>query len=308
MKLSQTKSKKIPVCVTVDIDPDDEIERSVDITLKLFKELGVSATFFAAAEYVNQKIVRKILDSGHEVGCHGLKHDDFENFDKLGYLDQKRIISDATTKLRGYVESKNVLKDHKKNLCNSKLIGFRGPRVKINKHTVRVLKELGYKYDSSVCSQRMDVFSSNLINLGWLFAPRRPYMMGSSSPFKKGKSGIIEFPVSAFVLPFISTTMRLFGCGFMKVFLWFLALESKISKKPIVYLMHTKDFTCKKIPFNWDMIIPSRKWITHGFPLRFWLISSSNPKNIKDNRNLIKYMGKLGSFRLVSSLSKNSEQ
>jgi hypothetical protein len=273
--------EKQGICITVDIDPDDDVERSVDITLRLFKELGVKATFFAAANHVNKKIVDKILADGHELGCHGLNHDDKEEFDKLSYNEQLSLIDIATKRLNGLAGS-------------NALVGFRGPRVKINKDTVKVLEQLNYKYDSSVCSQRMDIFSSNLINLGWILAPRRPYRMDRINPFKKGSSDITEFPVSAFILPFISTTMRFFGCFFMKLFFdliyWESGLFIREKRGNIVYLMHTKDFTCKKIPFSWSMLKPSRKWLTHGVPLRFWLIGGSSSLNYRDNKELIRHM------------------
>jgi len=144
--------------------------------------------------------------------------------------------------------------------------------VKTSSSTLSVLEELGYSVDSSVCSQRLDFLSSNLINPGWLIAPRNPYHPSKTSPYRKGEMKLFEIPVSAFMIPFVSTTLRIFGVTFMKCLFELFYLESKLTGKPIVYLVHPHEFVYeKRIPFSWKLFIPHRTWLIRGFPLRVWM-------------------------------------
>ena len=269
--------KKVKVLITLDVDPNDKVSESLDIALALLRKYGIKSTFFFTANYATSKDILNVLKDGHEIGCHGLNHDDQEEMNKLSYPEQLKDISKATGKLE--------------RLSGKKVISFRGPRVKISKETVKVLDELGYKYDSTVGSQRVDLISSNFINFGWISAPRKPYFLSFKSPFRRGNSKVIEIPISAIFVPFISTTLRIFGVWFMKRLFDMLYLESNITGKPIVYLVHPYEFVLKKNKFGAEMIVPNRKWIVHGMPIRFWISGRHDGDElIEMNKELLSYI------------------
>ena len=67
-------------------------------------------------------------------------------------------------------ESKAILED----LSGQEVISFRAPALRVNEDTHKALEESEYKIDSSVASQRFDMFMSfgGLKKLNWLTAPR----------------------------------------------------------------------------------------------------------------------------------------
>ena len=115
-----------------------------------------------------------------------------------------------------------------------------------------ILEELKYSGDSSVCSQRIDFISSNFINPKWIFAPRLPYHPRENNAFRQGNRKILVVPVSALIMPFISSTLYALGLNFMKMMFRILYMESIKTGKPIVYLMHPAEFAdeSKKIKYK----------------------------------------------------------
>ena len=81
----------------------------------------------------------------------------------------------------------------------------------------------------------------SLKKLNWLLAPRLPYRASKNSLFRKGKSGIIEVPLSAIIMPYIGTTMRIFP-WISRIQRTILSFESKINGKPIVFDIHPNEF------------------------------------------------------------------
>jgi peptidoglycan-N-acetylglucosamine deacetylase len=273
--------KKIPVIITFDIDPVKNVNSGIKKTLQLINKLKIPATFFYTANLADELMLKEIKKNNHEIACHALTHDDSEEFDKLNKKECMKIIKKATSIL----EKK----------AGHKITSFRSARVKTCSTTLNVLQELGYNVDSSVCSQRLDFISSNLINLGWLIAPRLPYYPSSYSPYKKGNMKILEIPISALILPFISTTLRIFGLTFMKILFNLLYLESRITGKPVVYLVHPYEFLAKKneIKFTWKFLIPDKTWLIKGLPIRFWLGSRLNGDEFLEiNKQLFKWIAK----------------
>lgn len=252
-------NKIVPVLITFDVDPAKNINIAMNKSIKLLDELDIKSTFFYTAKMAHASICKKLIRKNHEIGCHALNHDNYEEFDKLSSKQSIKLIKKATRIL--------------KKKSGKKITSFRSARVKISSDTLQVLQRLGYKLDSSVCSQRFDLISSNLINLGWLIAPRMPYFPNKNSPYKRGNLNVLEIPVSAIILPFISTTLRIFGLTLMKILFNILYLESKFTGKPIVYLIHPHEFTYSKgeVKFSWKYLIPNKTWLIKGFPIRIWL-------------------------------------
>ena len=160
--------KSIPVMITWDVDPDrwttlEKRQEALTLAMDLCDSLNIHSTFFITANFAHEypSQIRRMQALGHEIGCHGLNHTDEEEYDRMPLDKQRMYIQEATRKLNEVV--------------GSRVQAFRSPRVKTSGRTLELLAEYGYQSDSSVCSQRIDFLSSNLINLGWLVAPRSPY-------------------------------------------------------------------------------------------------------------------------------------
>ncbi len=136
-------------------------------------------------------------------------------------------------------ESKDILE----HIIGEEVISFRAPALRVNKDTGLALIESDYKIDSSVASQRFDMFMSfgGLQKLKWLTAPRLPYRTSKESLFKKGDSQIVEIPLTASLFPYLSTTMRIFP-NLTALQRRVMAFESSKTGKPIVFITHPNEF------------------------------------------------------------------
>ncbi len=286
-------NKKVPVLITWDVDPSprlpvDNKKRSLQVATDLCNEFDIKATFFvtANAKQATAATLERIQLFGHEIGCHGLTHGDEENYDQLSEKVQRAYIAEATKKLTA--------------LAGAPIRTFRSPRVKTSATTLRLLAEYGYWADSSVCSQRIDFVSSNLINTGWIFAPRQAYRPHQSNAFKRGNLPIWEVPVSAMVIPFISAVLNIFGLSFMKSFFKLLYFEARQSGKPIVYLAHPTEFTSgRQRKFAWREFSPAHIR-AHGFLVRNLLYRMNHETWLQNSRELFDYMASFPNVTFIS--------
>jgi hypothetical protein len=290
----QPNSKSVPVLITWDIDPDpwiplDKRSQAIHTVMDICRRRDIHATFFVTAGPANElrDEIEEVRRRGHEIGCHGLTHGTEENYDQMPKEMQRSYIAEATERLEA--------------LTGDRIRVFRAPRVKVSALTLKLLTENGYLADSSVCSQRIDLVSSNLINLGWVFAPRRPYRPHSRSAFRVGCVPIWEIPVSATVAPFISTTLKVFGLRTMKALFRLLYVESRHTGKPIVYLAHHTEFLDSEGDGRW------RNWRqfakpehfrpsfirAHGLRLRNLLYRVTGQTMIEYTRELLDYISSL---------------
>ncbi|MDR2846633.1 MAG: polysaccharide deacetylase family protein [Candidatus Methanoplasma sp.] len=112
-------------------------QEGLNILSDLLDDVGMKATFFAEGRTLGS------IDSsglaGHEVGIHGYDHEDLvagnaeygNDWVKAVLQKASDVVADATGKKPG---------------C------FRAPYMKINEHILKVLPEIGIKYDSSFYS------------------------------------------------------------------------------------------------------------------------------------------------------------
>ena len=207
------------------------LEQGMPALLDLYEKYEVKSTFFFTG-YIAKlypEIVKMILPYGHEVGSHGLSHEKQDGFD---VMPLKRQIEHLK-------ESKKILED----ISGSEVISFRAPALRVNNDTAIALAECNFKIDSSVASQRFDMFMSfgGMKKLNWLTAPRLPYRTDKTSLFKKGNGSLIEIPLSASIIPYLSTTMRIFP-HFTALQRRVMAFESARTGKPIVFDTHPNEF------------------------------------------------------------------
>ncbi len=279
----------VPILITWDVDPDrwatpEDRRLALKMAMDLCQELDVRSTFFFTADFAHEypSEIERMRTTGHEIGCHGLNHAGDEEYDRMPEAIQRAYIKQATAKLEA--------------LTDSPIRAFRSPRVKISAVTLQLLAENGYLADSSICSQRLDLVSSNLINKGWLVAPRRPYRPHRANPFKRGDLPIWEVPLSALGLPFLSKTLNVLRVPVTKLFFRLLYEESKRTGKPIVYLSHPTEFIvpeedCQPTLRYFSPKLLSPSYVrTHGFLLRNLLLRMDGETLFKSSRELFAYM------------------
>ena len=199
--------------------------------LDLYDKYGVKATFFYTGHIAKlyPDVVRKAYERGHEVGSHGLTHEVDQAFDVLS----------PEVQLSHLKQSKQILED----IIGEEVVSFRAPAARVDKGFPEILSEAGFKVDSSVSSQRLDMMFSfgALKKLHWLTAPRKAYFTQVDNIFKKGDSGILEAPISAFGFPYIGTFMRIapaLNRFTRRVLYW----ETLCSGRQFVFLTHPNEF------------------------------------------------------------------
>ena len=207
------------------------LKEGMPLLLDLYEKNNIKSTFFFTG-YIAKlypEIVKMVIPYEHEVASHGLSHEKVDGFD---VMPLKKQISHLK-------ESKKILED----ISGVEVISFRAPALRVNTDTAIALRESNYKIDSSVASQRFDMFMSfgGLKKLNWLTAPRLPYKTSNTSLFKKGNSNIIEVPLSASLVPYLSTTMRIFP-KLTAIQRNIMAYESSKTGKPIVFDTHPNEF------------------------------------------------------------------
>jgi peptidoglycan/xylan/chitin deacetylase (PgdA/CDA1 family) len=197
--------------------------------IDLYSKHDISCTFYATGKIVELKpeIVDLIKDAGHEMGCHSYEHTNEKALDNLTYEQQLSEIGKA----------KEVIEN-----AAGRVVSFRAPALRINSDTLRVLEELGFETDSSIASQRFDgpMSFGSKSKINWITAPRKSYHPSRENPYRKGDSRILEVPVSAFVCPYIGTTMRA-SRTITKFLQKILFYESKKTGKPVVFIVHPNE-------------------------------------------------------------------
>lgn len=199
--------------------------------LDLYDKCGVKATFFftghIAALY--PQVVKMAYDRGHEVGSHGLTHEVSQAFDVLTPDEQ----------LSHLRQSKQILED----IIGDEVISFRAPAARVDEKFPQIMKEAGFKVDSSVASQRLDMFFSfgALKKLHWITAPRKAYLVNEENIFKKGDSEVMEVPISAVGFPYIGTFMRI-APSLNRMTRQLLYWETLCNGRQFVFLTHPNEF------------------------------------------------------------------
>jgi peptidoglycan/xylan/chitin deacetylase (PgdA/CDA1 family) len=219
--------------MTIDVDPPIStipsfiISQGIIKLLKLFYEHAIKATFFVPAVVAEKfpATIMEIVKQGHEIACHGLKHDPYEATTSLN--KQIQLIKTATKIIRSMVGFRPV--------------GFRAPLFRFNENCWIALKKNGYIYDSSVvCSP--------------FYGNHRTFFPAKPIPFQVSKTskdyGLLEIPVS--VNPFLpfplgGTWMRIFGLKWSKIGV----KMNLISQTPVVFYIHPKDVIPRAYGRKW---------------------------------------------------------
>ena len=192
--------------------------RVVDSSKKLLEALSkagnIKATFFILG-WVAEKspdLVKEIASNGHEIACHSYDH-------KLVYNLTKEAFR------KDIIKSKNILED----IAGKAVIGYRAPSYSITKKSIwafQILKEVGFKYDSSIFPILHDRY-------GVSDAPRFKYIVP--------ECGIVEYPISTSVL--FGLRVPVSGGGYFRLLPYSVtkfALNriNKVEKRPFMFYIH----------------------------------------------------------------------
>jgi polysaccharide deacetylase family protein (PEP-CTERM system associated) len=147
------------------------VEASVDRVLRLLARHDIRATFFTLGEVAraHPAMVRTIAGAGHEIACHGHRHQEVWRQSREGFA------ADVT-------EAKAVLED----IVGQPVLGYRAPNFSIRPDgawAYDVLAEVGFAYDSSIYPIVHDRY-------GWPGAPRFPYRLAGQNGHR-----LLEFPI-----------------------------------------------------------------------------------------------------------------
>lgn len=207
------------------------LEQGMPRLLDLYERYGVKATFFFTGHIAQlyPQVVRMAQERGHEVGSHGLTHEVSKAFDTMPRDEQ----------LSHLKQSKQILED----ITGTSVVSFRAPAARVPKDFPSVLQEAGFLIDSSVSSQRLDMFFSfgSLNKLHWLGAPRRAYRTAVDNIFHHGNDGVFEVPISAFGFPYIGTFMRISPL-LNRMTRRLLYAETQMTGRQFVFLTHPNEF------------------------------------------------------------------
>ena len=134
------------VAMTVDLEPDCPpflsgfrgVEHGLPALLDLLGELAVPATFFTTGEVARRYpgAVRRLLDAGHELGCHGMTHTSFARMDSAAAREE---IERSASILREFAPVRS----------------FRAPYLQFPGAYVRLLEDAGFQVDSSQAKYKL---------------------------------------------------------------------------------------------------------------------------------------------------------
>lgn len=125
---------------------ESRVERNTNRILDLLGEFSIKATFFVlgwAAEKC-PRVVREIDRQGHEIACHGYRHELVYNIGPEKFRDDVRL-------------AKKLLQD----ICGKTVSGYRAPSYSIVDRSLwalDILIEEGFTYDSSIFPIRHDIY------------------------------------------------------------------------------------------------------------------------------------------------------
>ncbi|MDO8623478.1 MAG: polysaccharide deacetylase family protein [archaeon] len=216
-----------PLSISIDVEPDLHTNaynsvKAIPNLLRLFKKYNVKATFFTTCDCIEKypSVFKSIKKEGHEISLHGYKH---HRFDNLSLDEKENDIKKSIACFKKYLKTKPA--------------GFRAPQHSIDRETMNLLEKYYFKYDSSLIPW-------NFYHLIFFWKIKVKFM-NNFSPMKIHKiNNLYEIPISSFIMPFSSITLRILPLPLLKMY--FHLIDSY--KEP-VFLMH-----------SWDLIeIPDSK-------------------------------------------------
>jgi len=213
--------------ISMDIEPDLHTDsyKSLDAIpdfLKLLKKYNIKASFFTTCDCIkkNIKLFKEIKKQGHEISLHGFEH---KRFDILSLKEKQENLEKSI--------------DFFQKTLKIKPKGFRAPQHSIDNETIKLLKKYKFEYDSSITPW-------NFYHLIFFWKIKLNFFHNFKSMKIHKIDDFTEIPLTSFILPFASITLRILPKFLLSLYFRFLLLFNY----PI-FLMH-----------SWDLIeIPESK-------------------------------------------------
>ena len=222
-----------------DLQHEPKMFLGLEKILELLRKTETSATFFMVGELLEHHppMLDMILENGHEIAFHTMKHSNLNELTKEKFLDELNSFE---------------------KLSEKKSCGFRAPTFSINNETswvIDALNQKNYVYDSSVVPVKTQLYGFNN-------AQKTPYKISTSSLTENDPNGkLFEFPLM--VGTFFGKTMPISG-GF---YLRFLPLKTSLKsimnyekqKIPATIYVHSWELTPEfmpkiKLPFKENFV------------------------------------------------------
>lgn len=198
------------------LDPaamDSELDANLGVTLDLLARHSTRATFFFLGRIAQSspRLVRRVAEAGHEIGCHSLHHVQIHRQGREAFRRDLR-------------KAKSALED----AAGLEVVGFRAPHFSLVRDSLWAVDELsaaGFRYDSSVVPTRVhDDYG----------------LMGVPAGLFAWPNGLVEFPMPVFGLPGLAIPGG--GGGYFRAFpVWWMKrfLQSRSRRSlPTVFYIH----------------------------------------------------------------------
>ncbi|HTO92545.1 MAG TPA: DUF3473 domain-containing protein [Candidatus Sulfotelmatobacter sp.] len=172
-------SQLIPAQHRGDSEDHSVVRAGTERILEQLLRHGVRATFFVLGEVVRDHpdLIRRMVDEGHEIGCHGMHHQALWSSNPEAFRAELR-------QFRALILEK---------LGDVPVIGFRAPTFSIDRRTawaLEILREEGFAYDSSIFPARVKLY-------GVPEAPVSIYRPSRADLARHDPDGrLVEFPVA----------------------------------------------------------------------------------------------------------------
>lgn len=201
------------------------VRPGTEAILALLARHRVRATFFVLGDVAraHPDLVRRIVDEGHELACHGMDHRAMWELTPESFRAQ-------LTGFRAAVEDA---------LGAFPVVGFRAPTFSVDRRTawaLDVLRTQGYRYDSSVFPARVRMYGVPDAPVG-IYRPAR-HDLAVHDP----AGDLVEFPVAVDVRGPLRVPV---GGGFylraLPLFLFTHALDRILARRPAALYLHPRE-------------------------------------------------------------------
>jgi hypothetical protein len=222
-----------------------EFRMGMENFCRFLEPFGVRATLFMVGHDFqhahNIPYIKDALAAGFEIANHSLSH------------AQGFRLLDSRAKEAEIVGMQALCEE----VTGKRPVGFRSPGWNVSDDALPILKKQGYLYDSSVFPSLLNPLlkiyhwktmhgkprseRTTLGHVRYILAPTRPYFTSDRNLGRKGKGGILEFPITVVPkvrLPFSATYLLLFGIEVFKI----CYRELRTSRSPIQFQFHLSDF------------------------------------------------------------------
>ena len=170
---------------------ESRVEANLQQLLALLRRHYTKATFFVLGEIAagHPAMVKRIAAEGHEIACHGDRHED--------------VYRQSAREFRADIRA---AKQRIEDATGEAVVGYRAPNFSIGRAqswAYRILLEEGFLYDSSTFPILHDRY-------GQTSAPRFPYEI-----WREGNESLLEFPIGTTRL--LGTNLPIGGGGYFRL-------------------------------------------------------------------------------------------